>query len=93
MSHHRNANPRLSAQWPGLVAKLHEAEGRRGKVDPDKITLQLYHPPITQPPNEVSSPDTSKVSQEGNTMDNVEEDNSGSKMQGSDSKEENTKDN
>eukprot|EP00957_Ditylum_brightwellii_P177238 13502113-Ditylum_brightwellii.AAC.1 len=37
----RNNNIRSSDQWPGLVAKLREAERRRkGKVDPDKITLR-----------------------------------------------------
>eukprot|EP00957_Ditylum_brightwellii_P078864 5996850-Ditylum_brightwellii.AAC.1 len=40
MAHHRNTNARLSAEWPGLVARKIEAQGRTRSFKPDVITLQ-----------------------------------------------------
>ena len=63
----------------------------QGKNNP-AITGNIISP-ITQPPKEVPSPDTLKVSQEGNTQDNIDEDKVGLNMQGSDATEGNIKDN
>eukprot|EP00957_Ditylum_brightwellii_P003653 276391-Ditylum_brightwellii.AAC.1 len=62
MARHRNTNPRLSAQWPGLVAKLLGAQGLEVKTTLPVLVVSTPPPPITQPPDEVSSPDTSRVS-------------------------------
>eukprot|EP00957_Ditylum_brightwellii_P089877 6844686-Ditylum_brightwellii.AAC.1 len=37
MAHRRNTNARSSAEWPGLVARKIEAQGRTGSFEPDVI--------------------------------------------------------